>query len=58
MFATSLGLAFVSRRWIEDPFLALKDRYFTSRAVRDKAADSLVLDSADRTAPAESPNRA
>jgi peptidoglycan/LPS O-acetylase OafA/YrhL len=30
MFALSIGLAFVSRQFIEDPFLALKDRYFSS----------------------------
>jgi peptidoglycan/LPS O-acetylase OafA/YrhL len=53
MFAISLGLAFLSRRFIEDPFLMLKDRYFTSRAVSEKAAHSLVPDSADRTAAAE-----
>ena len=31
MFALSIGLAFVSRRFIEDPFLALKNRRFSSR---------------------------
>ena len=30
MFAVSIGLAFLSRRLIEDPFLRLKDRYFSS----------------------------
>ena len=30
MFAVSIALAFVSRRFIEDPFLRLKDRYFSS----------------------------
>jgi peptidoglycan/LPS O-acetylase OafA/YrhL len=30
MFALSLGLAFLSKRFIEDPFLRLKDRYFSS----------------------------
>ena len=51
MFAISLGLAFLSRRFIEDPFLALKDRYFTSRAAREKAAH--LQGPADRTAAAE-----
>jgi peptidoglycan/LPS O-acetylase OafA/YrhL len=32
MFALSIGLAFLSRRFIEDPFLALKNRYFSSTA--------------------------
>jgi peptidoglycan/LPS O-acetylase OafA/YrhL len=32
MFAISIGLAFLSRRFIEDPFLALKNRYFSSTA--------------------------
>jgi peptidoglycan/LPS O-acetylase OafA/YrhL len=53
MFASSLALAFVSRRFIEDPFLGLKDRYFTSRAVRDKAAEAPRRESADRTAAAK-----
>ena len=30
MFAVSIGLALLSRRLIEDPFLRLKDRYFSS----------------------------
>lgn len=30
MFALSIGLAFVSRRFVEDPFLALKNRYFSA----------------------------
>jgi peptidoglycan/LPS O-acetylase OafA/YrhL len=32
MFAVSIGLAFLSRRLVEDPFLRLKDRYFSSTA--------------------------
>jgi peptidoglycan/LPS O-acetylase OafA/YrhL len=32
MFALSIGLALLSRRLIEDPFLRLKDRYFSSTA--------------------------
>ena len=53
MFAISLGLAFVSRRFVEDPFLALKDRYFTSRAIRERAADGPRRESEDRTVAAE-----
>jgi peptidoglycan/LPS O-acetylase OafA/YrhL len=30
MFTLSIGLAFLSRRFIEDPFLRIKDRYFSS----------------------------
>jgi peptidoglycan/LPS O-acetylase OafA/YrhL len=39
MFAVSIGLAFLSRRFIEDPFLGLKDRYFSSASGRAGAAD-------------------
>ena len=53
MFAISLGLAFVSRRFVENPFLALKDRYFTSRAIRERAADGPRRESEDRTVAAE-----
>jgi peptidoglycan/LPS O-acetylase OafA/YrhL len=53
MFAISLGLAFLSRRFIEDPFLALKDRYFTSRAIRERAADGPRRECEDRTVAAE-----
>jgi peptidoglycan/LPS O-acetylase OafA/YrhL len=52
MFAMSIGLAFLSRRLVEDPFLALKDRYFSSRAVRERAADVPRRESEDRTAAA------
>jgi peptidoglycan/LPS O-acetylase OafA/YrhL len=31
MFGLSIGLAVLSRRFIEEPFLQLKDRYFSSR---------------------------
>ncbi len=30
MFALAIALAFLSRRFVEDPFLRLKDRYFSS----------------------------
>jgi peptidoglycan/LPS O-acetylase OafA/YrhL len=36
MFGLSIGAAWVSRRFVEDPFLRLKDRYFSSADVRKR----------------------
>ena len=39
MFGLSIGLALLSRRLIENPFLRLKDRYFSSPATAARSAD-------------------
>lgn len=50
MFALSIGLAFLSRRLVEDPFLRLKDRYFSSATGTSPPADAPVR--VDSTKPA------
>jgi peptidoglycan/LPS O-acetylase OafA/YrhL len=47
MFASSLGLALASRRFIEAPFLDLKDRYFNASGSTTRAAGPLPRDFAE-----------